>query len=173
MRFCYRICDPQQPFQSAIKSNFRSLCRFFVFFSLRNPAKEEGEPPPSAAEILHALDAARSTDPDLRAAIQKGRSARHPPGPHDVFSPLWRANACFSRAGSRFGLCADDCCPVVLAVARTLFALFRASIIFLFFFRAPTQPSPPRPVIRTRMLFAVRNWLKALPPRSRNSESWL
>ncbi|CAM9930688.1 unnamed protein product, partial [Ectocarpus sp. 4 AP-2014] len=28
--------------------------------------------PPSAAEILHALDAARGTDPDLRSAIERG-----------------------------------------------------------------------------------------------------
>lgn len=39
--------------------------------SLCKQAKED-ESPPSAAEILHALDAARSTDPDLHAAIQRG-----------------------------------------------------------------------------------------------------
>ncbi|CAM9911722.1 unnamed protein product, partial [Scytosiphon promiscuus] len=39
---------------------------------------DDSETPPSAAEILHALDAARSTDPDIRAAIQQGPRAPLP-----------------------------------------------------------------------------------------------
>lgn len=50
----------------------RPFCSLCLIDSLTKQAKED-ESPPSAAEILHALDAARSTDPDLHASIQRGQ----------------------------------------------------------------------------------------------------